>query len=112
MGAIMIVDHARAFPWLALIEGGFQYWNVARARRFKRNGGQRVLFVCGTAWCADGARQTAAWLRAAGVQVRLEHAPRAGHTPGGAVRVRTEAALPWLTAPEPASRATAVRKAH
>jgi len=96
MGAIMIVDHARAFPRLALIEGGFQYWNIARARRFKRNGGQRVLFVCGTAWCANGARQTAAWLRGAGVQVRLEHAPFAGHTPGGAVEDRTRAALPWL----------------
>jgi predicted esterase len=101
MGAIMIVDQARAFPWLALIEGGFQYWNIPRARRFKRNGGRRVLFVCGTAWCANGARQTAAWLRGAGVQVRLEHAPFAGHTPGGAVEERTRAALPWLLNEEP-----------
>ncbi len=105
MGAIMIVDHARAFPRLALIEGGFQYWNIARARRFKQNGGQRVLFVCGTAWCANGARQTAAWLRGAGVQVRLEHAPFAGHTPGGAVEERTRAALPWLLSDEPEDQA-------
>jgi predicted esterase len=96
MGAIMIVDHARSFRRLALIEGGFQYWNVARARRFARNGGERVLFVCGTAWCANGARQTSAWLRRAGVQVRLEYAPGAGHTPDGAVLERARAALPWL----------------
>jgi predicted esterase len=96
MGAIMIVDHARDFPNLVLVEGGFQYWNVARARKFARNGGRRVLVVCGTTWCSNGSADLVTWLRRARVDARLEYVPGAGHTSSGPVRERTRAALPWV----------------
>jgi hypothetical protein len=96
MGAPMIVPHARDFTRLALLEGGYEYWSRATARSFARNGGQRVLFVCGTRWCAEHAELPAEWLRNEGVMVRIEYAPGAGHTPGGAVMRKTESALPWL----------------
>lgn len=101
MGAAMIADHGDEFPYLALLEGGFDYWSLAKAQRFARAGGKRVLFICGTQWCADKAETPAAWLRQSNVGVRVEHAPGAGHTPSGGVMERTKAALPWLTEGDP-----------
>lgn len=98
MGAPIIPEHGDEFPTLALIEGGYEYWSPALARRFAERGGRRVLFSCGTAWCAKKARIPAEWLEARGVEVRIEYAEGAGHTAGGAVMKRTEDALPWLLA--------------
>lgn len=96
MGAPMIVSHAKLFSRLALIEGGYEYWSAVKARTFARNGGQRVLFVCGTRWCAEKSELPAQWLRKERVAVRIEYAPGAGHTPGGEVMAKLAAALPWL----------------
>lgn len=101
MGAPMIVDHGDEFPYLALLEGGYEYWSSANARRFARTGGKRVLFVCGTQWCAEKSKIPAAWLRQANVEVRIEYAPGAGHTPSGEVMNHTRDALPWLTKGDP-----------
>jgi predicted esterase len=98
MGAQMILEHGREFPYLALLEGGYDYWSRANAQRFGRLGGKRVLFVCGTQYCANKAKIPAAWLREANVEVRIEHALGAGHTPTGEVMTLTLSALPWLTA--------------
>jgi poly(3-hydroxybutyrate) depolymerase len=99
MAALVLPDHAGDFPRVAFIEGGFQYWSRASVTRFAKNGGQRVLFACGTEWCRRGSDEIARWLRSAGVDARLEHAPGAGHTPEGGVRERVKAALPWLLGP-------------
>jgi len=96
MGAPMIVPHAGDFQRLALIEGGYEYWSLGTARSFAANGGQRVLFVCGTQTCKQKAEIPAAWLREAKVAVRIEFAEGAGHTPFGEVMDRTLQALPWL----------------
>jgi predicted esterase len=98
MGAALIADHGDEFPYLALLEGGYEYWSPAKAQRFARAGGKRVLFVCGTQWCADKTELPAQWLRRANVGVRIEYAPGAGHTPSGEVMNHTRIALPWLTA--------------
>lgn len=95
MGSAFIARHGKAFPRLALIEG-FERWNVARARSFLQSGGRRVLFACGSRECSAVANDSARWLGKAGVPVRVELAPGAGHTPAGAVMERVEAALPWL----------------
>ena len=96
MGAPMIVAHAARFRRLALIEGGYEYWSVSTARAFARNGGERVLFACGTRWCAQKAELPASWLRQAKVDVRIEYAEGAGHTPTGEVMSKVQASLPWL----------------
>jgi predicted esterase len=101
MGAPMIVAHGREFPYLALLEGGYEYWSLAKARHFAAAGGKRVLFVCGTQWCADKSKMPAEWLQQANVAVRIEYAAGAGHTPSGEVMARTRDALPWLTAGDP-----------
>lgn len=96
MGVGMIASHGADLQHLVLIEGGFDYWSVARARKYRASGGQRVLFACGTKWCADKSEKAALWLRQAGLEVRVEYAPGVGHTPDGGVMGRVTAALPWV----------------
>ncbi len=95
MGTAMIAPHAAAFPYLILIEG-FQLWNIPQARAFAKAGGKRVLIACGSKECAKIGKESAHWLEVAGVESKLEFARGAGHTPGGEVMTRVEAALPWL----------------
>jgi predicted esterase len=96
MAALVLPDRAGDFRRVAFIEGGFQYWSKASAARFARNGGERVLFACGTEWCRRGSIEIVGWLRSQGVDARLEHVPGAGHTSEGGVRERVRKSLPWL----------------
>lgn len=96
MGVGMIAPHGAVLPRLVLIEGGFDYWSVAHAKKYRASGGQRVLFACGTKWCADKSEKAASWLRQAGLEARVEYAPGVGHTPDGGVMERVAAALPWV----------------
>jgi predicted esterase len=101
MGALFTAKRGDRFARLALIEGGYTEWDVATARRFKQAGGQRVLFACGQRYCARHAEKSIGWLERAGVGSRLEHAPGAGHTYGGAVGDRVSAALSWWLEGDP-----------
>jgi predicted esterase len=96
MGVHMIVPHAARFPRLVLVEGGFGQWNVARGLAYRKGGGTRVLFACGTSGCGRSAERSAGYLRRAGLEARTETAPGAGHTYGGAVADRVREALPWV----------------
>lgn len=95
MGSAIIAKHGASFSRLVLIEG-FQRWNIPRARKFAKAGGQRVLFACGTKECNAVATESARWLERGGISARVEYAPGAGHTPTGAVEERVVGALPWL----------------
>jgi predicted esterase len=96
MGALMIVNHARTFQSLILMEGGFAEWSKASARKFAQNGGKRVLFACGGSGCAAKANVSASHLDDASVEARVEHATGAGHTYGGEVEKRVRNALAWV----------------
>jgi len=98
MGALMLVEHANEVSRLVLVEGGFADWNVARAKAFRERGGERVLFVCGRKECAEPARNSARWFKAAGVAAEVEYIPGAGHSHDARVEARIIARLPWLTA--------------
>jgi predicted esterase len=100
MGVPILHEHARAFPYVVLIEG-FTPWNIPLARRFLRSGGQRALFICGSKQCGSVAKTSAHWLEVAGGQARLEMVEGAGHTPLGPVMKRAQGALPWLLAGDP-----------
>lgn len=97
MGSAIIAKHGGKFPRLVLVEG-FERWNVPRARTFAKAGGKRILFACGTKECNAVATESARWIQRGGVEVRVEYAPGAGHTPLGEVQERVNAALPWLFA--------------
>jgi predicted esterase len=95
MGSAIIAPHGATFPYLVLIEG-FELWNVPRARSFARAGGKRVLFACGSKECAKVAAASVRWLKAAGVEAKLEYGKGTGHSPLGEVLARIESSLPWL----------------
>lgn len=97
MGSAIIARHGGKFSRLVLVEG-FERWNVPRARAFAKAGGKRVLFACGTKECNAAASESARWMQRGGVDVRVEYAPGAGHTPMGEVQERVRGALPWLLA--------------
>jgi pimeloyl-ACP methyl ester carboxylesterase len=96
MGALMIVGHAVRFSRLILVEGGFSEWNVARGLEFRKGGGQRVLFACGTNHCRRKAERSVEWLQKAGLEARLETDVRAGHTYGGPVGVLLSRTFDWV----------------
>jgi predicted esterase len=96
MGALMIVSHGGTFPRLALVEGGFEGWTFARAMKFKKSGGERVLFVCGTGHCRKHATTSARALERSGVATRVVADLSAGHTYGGAVERILMDSFAWL----------------
>ncbi|MEO8906307.1 MAG: hypothetical protein ABI627_32690 [Polyangiaceae bacterium] len=97
MGALMLVEHASEVSRLVLVEGGFADWNVARAKAFREHGGERVLFVCGRKECAEPARNSARWLKAAGVPAEVDYVPGAGHTHDARVEARIVSRFAWFT---------------
>ncbi len=107
MGALALQELARdptsagAFGRVALIEGGTGQWNVALSERMKARGVERILMVCGQRSCSKDAVQSEGWMRRAGLDVRFEDAPGAGHTWGGEVGARVIAALPWILDGDP-----------
>ena len=101
MGVLAIAPHGDIWPRLALVEGGYDSWSSALARNFKDNGGQRVLFVCGTEHCRKLAAQARSTLERTGVEARLLTATNAGHRPDGPVAARVKEGLIWLLQGDP-----------
>lgn len=98
-GAHVIVMRPEQFPRAALVEGGngfFREWSAASARRYRRGGGQRVLFGCGSPWCVDTADTCAGYLERAGVAARVAHAEGAGHSYGPPMDTELRAHFEWL----------------
>ncbi len=102
MGALVLPK--LPFRAAILVEGGADVFTVALARSFRAAGGERVLFGCGQASCAEKARGSVAYLERAGVAARLVSAAGAGHNFGGTVEASVASALPWLIEGDPRFR--------
>ena len=96
MGALAVGEHGKFWPLMALVEGGFDSWSPALARKYKSGGGQRVLFVCGTEHCQKNALKAVSTLGAAGLETKLLYARGAGHRPDGPVASCVREGLKWL----------------
>jgi len=96
MGALAVGEHGEYWPLMALVEGGFDSWSPALARKYKSGGGQRVLFVCGTEHCQKNALAAESTLVAAGLETKLLYARGAGHRPDGPVAGCVREGLRWL----------------
>lgn len=96
MGALMIVTHGDTCPRLVLVEGGFDGWTLGRAEKFKRSGGERVLFACGTGHCRKRAEASAQTLVKAGVDARVVADLSGGHNYGGPIASAVKEAFAWL----------------
>jgi predicted esterase len=104
MGSLILPDHPARFARAMLIEGSFDSydeWTLLTARRFKQGGGDRVVFACGRALCAERARRSAALLRRATVEARVLHVKGAGHTYAGPMTGPLQEAFAWLTENDP-----------
>ena len=88
----------RIFSKLVLVEGGFSEWSVGRGLSFAKQGGQRVLFACGTRGCDRAAQRSREWLARASVDAQAVLAEHAGHTPAGRVGDAVRAHWDWLVA--------------
>src|SRR5207247_783662 len=85
MGALLLRRAPARFPRAVLVEGGFAEWDVPVARSYKARGGERVLFGCGNRGCAAMARTALGYLTRAGVEAKLVHDMRAGHSVGASL---------------------------
>jgi predicted esterase len=101
MGALVLGDKPTDLTVALLIEGGAGEWNVARAKRYRRRGGDRVLLMCGTIGCRRQALRATRYLERGGVTARVEYFPDAGHSFGGGVEAALPRALDWLVAGDP-----------
>ncbi len=98
-GVPLLARNAERFRAAILLEDGFQpsAWTTTRARALGRGGLGRVLFGCGRAGCARGAREAARRLEGAGLETRVFHAEGAGHSYAGTgVERETFAAFAWV----------------
>jgi hypothetical protein len=86
------------FPRLAVLEGGFDGWSAPTVEAFAAEGGSRVLFGCGTSWCAAPASAAAARIgQRRGVEARVASAP-VGHVNTPPLQEALRAQLPWFLA--------------
>ena len=97
MGAAVLVRNPGRFPRALLIEGAYGYglWTADMGARYRRQGGERVLFVCGGWYCADQARTSAGTIEGRGARTRVVKGS-GGHTYGGDVARAAREAFPWL----------------
>jgi pimeloyl-ACP methyl ester carboxylesterase len=94
--AVMLaVDDPGRFRRLALLEGGHGAWTPERIGRFRAQGGERVLFGCGSTWCVAAAKTAAAKLESGGVESRVAHA-NVGHTNDRPLQEALMAELGWF----------------
>lgn len=98
-GARVIVANPKLFPRAALVEGGngfFNEWSRQAAKRYRKGGGERVLFGCGSPACVRTAERCAGFLRDAEVTAKVAHAEGAGHSYGGAMQTELAETFEWL----------------
>ncbi len=100
--ALLALAEPSHFPRIVILEGGLDVWFPATVRAFATGGGDRVLFGCGSAWCAPPARFAAAQLERAGLEAHVV-VTGVGHTMDPPLQRGIAAELPWLgaSAPEP-----------
>jgi dienelactone hydrolase len=101
MGALMLKNHGDIFSRLVLVEGGDAQWSLETGHDFRRTGGERILFVCGTSSCGRNAKRAVIQLSQAGLTARLIEVPGGGHAYWGPVASALEQAWPWVVQGDP-----------
>lgn len=104
MGALLLAGRGRQFPRVVAVEGvyGSGRWTVDMGARFRRTGGERVLFVCGGSPCAEKARSSALALGegSGAIATRVVQGP-GGHTYDGPMADTLTRELPWIFGGDP-----------
>jgi predicted esterase len=99
-GAPLLQLRPESYPRAVFIEGGAA-WTAASAARYRKAGGKRLLYVCGTAGCRKGAERAVKIVSDSGVDTELIWLPTAGHDyPPRMGELITER-LGWLVRDDP-----------
>ncbi len=89
------------FARLVLVEGGAEQWASGAATLFQRGGGKKVLFACGLADCAEGAKGRHAMSERIGLESRVVSVLGSGHVYDGPVAEVLKKDYAWLVAGDP-----------
>jgi predicted esterase len=96
--ALLAQKASARFPRLAVLEGGLDVWYAPTIDAFAADGGVRVLFGCGSAWCPRSAGAAAARIdQRPGVEAHVASAP-VGHTNAPPLQEAIRAELRWFFA--------------
>jgi predicted esterase len=99
MGALVLAKDGARFPRTVSIEGvyGSGQWTVDMGARYRKAGGERVLFLCGGSVCAEKARRAAAALGQGGSTLRTRIVQSGGgHTYAGSMAEALNRELGWI----------------
>ena len=101
-GVSCVAASPKRFPRVILVEGGHEAWSPKRARAFAENGGERIVFICGSDDCPIAAGRAIGRLATAGMKdVRIHTVKGAGHTYGGFVFDEARAEIEWALEGDP-----------
>ena len=92
--AELAVGAPARFPRVALVEGGHGVWNDVTIRNFAGED-RRVLFGCGSSWCAPSAKAAALSVAKGGVQAQTVYA-NVGHTTDRPLQEAIMSELSWF----------------
>jgi dienelactone hydrolase len=108
--ALLALSAPERYSRIAILEGGVDVWSMDTARAFATQGGRRVLFGCGSAWCAPSATAAAERIERAdrggregrgyGVEAHVAFAD-VGHTTGPLLQEALRRELAWLRDGDP-----------
>jgi hypothetical protein len=79
-----------------LVEGGTRAWTLQKAARFRKLGGERILFVCSQASCRHLVKRLASISEGEGTQARAEYLGNLGHHLGPQVTRQLKEPWQWL----------------
>lgn len=96
MGRSLLLEVPGRYSRVVLVEGGFERWEGASARKYADGGIERVLFACGQWNCSHFGGTAARVFERAGVAARVVSADQAGHTYGGEVAARIQESFDWV----------------
>ncbi|MGE0327318.1 MAG: hypothetical protein AB7K71_16815 [Polyangiaceae bacterium] len=89
------------FGYAVLVEGGYQGWYLGRAKQFRADGAQGVVFGCGQYACRAKASGLVKLLERADLRVGVGFGGNVGHTYDGQVAAAVAAELPAMFGDDP-----------
>jgi predicted esterase len=98
--AVLASEDPRFLPRMALLEGGQDVWTRERIHGFHWEGGERVLFGCGSKGCALASKATAAKFEKAGVESHVVYA-NVGHTSDRPLQEAIMTEMAWFLGDDP-----------
>ncbi len=96
LGTTIVHKSPARYPRVVLIEGGLGALTAGAAKRFRAQGGERLLLACGQKECARKSRLLLKMLERQGLGAHLVDGGNIGHTYDGAIAEGVAREWAWL----------------